>query len=150
MATRSLLAKKEGRQYKTIYCHWDGYLDYNGAILVEHYNTPEKVSELISLGDLSALRERLAPAEGEKHSFDSPQADICIFYGRDRGETGVEAKTYKSRKALYEAARDCWAAYIYVFDKGHWYYGYPSDPERELRRVDAALATLRNGKEEEK
>lgn len=148
MATRSLIAQKEGRHYKAIYCHWDGYLDYNGAILVEHYNTPEQVSKLISLGDLSALREKLAPAEGEKHSFDNPQRDVCIFYGRDRGEEGVEAKTYKSRKALYEAARDCWAEYIYVFDKGRWYYGDPSDAERKLRRVDTALATQCNGKEE--
>lgn len=144
MATRSLIAKKEGRQYTAIYCHWDGYLDYNGAILVEHYNTPEKVSELISLGDLSSLREKLAPAEGTEHSFDNPQKDVCIFYGRDRGEEGIEAKKYKSRKALYEAARDCWAEYIYVFDKGVWYCGSMFDPQRKLQRVDTALAQQNN------
>lgn len=142
MATRSLIAQKEGRQYKAIYCHWDGYIEYNGVILVEYYNSAEKVAELISLGDLSSLREKLAPAEGTEHSFDKPQKDVCIFYGRDRGEEGVEAKIYKSRKALFEARRNCWAEYVYVFDKDKWYYYNAFSSKAKPRLVSEALKNI--------
>ena len=37
------------------YCHWDGYPEFNGVKLVEHFNSYEKASELIDGGDISAL-----------------------------------------------------------------------------------------------
>ena len=37
------------------YCHFDGYPEFNGVKLVEHFNTKEKVQELIDLGDISCL-----------------------------------------------------------------------------------------------
>lgn len=43
----------------SIYCHWDGYLSYNGRILYDHYNDKEKVKQLIALGSLSSLREHV-------------------------------------------------------------------------------------------
>jgi len=56
MATRSTIAIRNADNTVTaIYCHWDGYLSYNGKILFENYNTEEKVRELIALGDLSVL-----------------------------------------------------------------------------------------------
>lgn len=45
MATRSTISYQLNHLdyptpvYKTIYCHLDGYLSHNGAILVEHYNS---------------------------------------------------------------------------------------------------------------
>jgi hypothetical protein len=39
----------------SIYCHFDGYPDFNGVKLQEHFNTTEKVQELIDLGDISCL-----------------------------------------------------------------------------------------------
>jgi len=37
------------------YCHWDGYPEFNGVKLVEHFNSYEKAAELIDLGDISCL-----------------------------------------------------------------------------------------------
>jgi hypothetical protein len=37
------------------YCHFDGYPEYNDRILRTHYNTREKVEELIDLGDCSSI-----------------------------------------------------------------------------------------------
>ena len=52
MSTRSYIAKQIGdNKYRTIYCHSDGYLTYNGAMLLDHYNSPEKLDELLRLGD---------------------------------------------------------------------------------------------------
>jgi hypothetical protein len=37
----------------SVYHHWDGYPTWLGRILKTHYNTKEKVSELIDGGDMS-------------------------------------------------------------------------------------------------
>ena len=37
----------------SVYHHWDGYPSWLGRILETHYNTKEKVSELIDGGDMS-------------------------------------------------------------------------------------------------
>ena len=39
MSTRSYICMEVGdNRYKTIYCHFDGYLDYNGKMLLEYYD----------------------------------------------------------------------------------------------------------------
>lgn len=56
MSTRSLIAKEnDDGTFRTVYCHHDGYLTYNGAMLLDHYNTPERIDKLLDLGDLSFL-----------------------------------------------------------------------------------------------
>lgn len=42
----------------SVYCHWDGYVEHNGRILVEHYLNREDVEELIDGGGISSLRTR--------------------------------------------------------------------------------------------
>jgi hypothetical protein len=39
----------------SVYCHYDGYPEFNGVKLQEHFNSYEKASELIDGGDISAL-----------------------------------------------------------------------------------------------
>ena len=41
--------------YLGVYCHNDGYPSGVGATLLKHFDTYEKVLNLVSLGDLSAL-----------------------------------------------------------------------------------------------
>lgn len=61
MGTRSYIALQiEEDEYLTIFCHYNGYPDDNGAILAEHYDKQEKVESLIQLGDLYFLRCRNA------------------------------------------------------------------------------------------
>jgi len=57
MGTRSLIGyiEKDTKKIYAIYCHWDGGIDGNGNTLVKHYNSYEKVVELINLGMLSSL-----------------------------------------------------------------------------------------------
>ena len=107
MGTRSMIGieNPNTKVVKAIYCHWDGYLEHNGAILNEHYASSPKVNNLIALGDLSSLRAEI----GEKHAFSQFELraeevagykllteDWCTFYGRDRNENGVSAKQFKS------------------------------------------------------
>ena len=137
MGTRSMIAIENPHSLavKSIYCHWDGYLEHNGAILEKHYSNSPKVNNLIALGDLSSLR----PEIGDKHEFsrlDStlPEAeyealygDMCTFYTRDRGEDAPykHFSTAKEAAAYYDGS---WCEYFYLFkydedlESGKWYY----------------------------
>ena len=58
MGTRSTIALEfADGTVQQVYCHWDGYLDNNGAILQANYMDPFKVKQLLALGGFSSLRE---------------------------------------------------------------------------------------------
>lgn len=135
MATRSTIALEfADGTVGQVYCHWDGYLENNGQILLQHYQDPAKVRELIDLGDLSSLGAEI----GIKHAFDDNAGDVCTFYGRDRGETGIEAKCFQN---FDEYVRDHeYQEFEYILRQdGRWYvckYDYKYLP------LDQALAAL--------
>ena len=134
MATRSTIALlRDNGEVVKVYCHWDGYLDNNGRLLVENYNTPEKIEALLAGGDISSLGRVV----GEKHPFDTydkskltaedralaERAEAegwTLYYGRDRGETGVEPRVYADL-GLYERNAQ-FEEYNYCFIYGTWYY----------------------------
>ena len=121
MATRATIAKLDNNGVKAIYLHSDGYLEYAGRILDEHYRDESKVDELIALGDLSSLNENI----GEKLPFNDymlfHEKKQCRFYHRDRGEE-LKIHTLKDDIELIEFAKDsCNVEYIYMFAFGSWY-----------------------------
>lgn len=92
MSTRSIIAKQIGEdQYLTIFCHYDGYPDDNGATLVKHYNTPERVDALLALGDLEVLCEKIEPTPQTPHTADAPQPGVTVAMRRDMELSGCEA-----------------------------------------------------------
>jgi hypothetical protein len=105
MATRSTIALEfADGTIGQVYCHWDGYLAHNGKMLMEYDSNPFVLRDLIDLGGLSSLR----PTIGTKHPFshyDVPNMtvveysnlyrDMCVFYGRDRGEGQSDATYFK-------------------------------------------------------
>ena len=104
MGTRSTIALEfADGTVQQVYCHWDGYLSYNGMILQEHYSNPFVLRDLIDLGDISSLK----PTIGTKHAFsqfetkmssedyDKLYGEMTTFYGRDRNESGCEARKFK-------------------------------------------------------
>ena len=57
MGTRSRIGYElPDHSVVSVYCHWDGYVEGNGRILVEHYQDREAVKELIDGGSMSSLR----------------------------------------------------------------------------------------------
>lgn len=139
MSTRSLICKElPDGQYYGVYCHSDGYLTYNGAMLLDHYSEREKVDELLSFGDMSRLNVKIHPDPTRPHSFDydNQQEDVCVFYGRDRGEKDIDA-----RIITLESAIDSWCEYMYIFGKdGVWrYYDLTLGEETSLCNVQEDL-----------
>jgi hypothetical protein len=54
MATRSRIGLQlSDDSIVSVYCHYDGYPAHNGRVLRTHYDTIEKVRELIDGGDMS-------------------------------------------------------------------------------------------------
>ena len=116
MSTRSTISIQtpEG-DIRTIYCHYDGYLSHNGALLYTHYNTEEKVNALIDLGDLSSLCEKLIPDPDSSHTWETPQENVTVAYHRDRGE---ELHVDRSASIHSIDSQD----YNYLFKDGAWHY----------------------------
>lgn len=103
-----------------IYCHWDGYIETVGKLLVNHYNNEETIRALLSHGNLSCLKQKIYPDSNFVHSYAKPQSDVCIFYKRDRGEKGDNnAITYKSDKAYTNGIA---VDYYYLFIDNKWMY----------------------------
>lgn len=140
MSTRSFIAKQIGDdKYLTIYCHCDGYLSYNGAMLIDHYNSEEKVDELLKLGNLSSLCKKLNPDPSKPHSFDydERQKDVTIAYGRDRGDKNIEARTL-TMEQLDDPNN--WTEYVYIFNKDDgWKYFHSGQSEKGLRNIEEDL-----------
>lgn len=137
MSTRSMIMLEiEPNVYKGIYCQHDGYLTYNGAMLIDHYSNREKVEKLISLGDISQLDKFIEPNPNYPHSFDNRQEDVTVFYGRDRGENKTEAKII-DLKEIDEP--QSWIEYCYIFTlKNKWKYF-------ECGQLKKGLKSLQNG-----
>jgi hypothetical protein len=100
MGTRSTIALEfADGTVEQVYCHWDGYLNYNGAILEKHYKDPFKLQLLIEQGDMSSLGKEVGTQHafgvGVKHDEVDGFAVECTFYKRDRNESGTGAKRFK-------------------------------------------------------
>ena len=98
MGTRSTIALEfADGTVEQIYCHWDGYLSHNGAILAEHYSDPFKLQRLIDLGSISSLDKEI----GTQHNFNDRLEGATTFYARDRGEDLTKEKF--ANFAVYKA-----------------------------------------------
>jgi hypothetical protein len=119
MSTRSRIGIREPDGTVTsIYCHSDGYLSYNGKILLEHYQDESKIRELIALGDISVLDKNI----GSKVDFQDWKLrelnEQVLAYGRDRNERDCKAENHHTND---------WpdtGLYQYLWEDGIWKFRY--------------------------
>ena len=123
MGTRSNIGiVNEDDSITAIYCHWDGFLSYNGKMLLQHYTSTDIVNQLMNLGDLSSLNEKLYPDDSKPHTFQNQQEDVCVAYGRERSESDVGSKIFKDIGDFERFAGNSDAEYQYLFNSGTWTY----------------------------
>lgn len=115
MATNAFIGFRENNSITYIYNHSDGYLEYLGKMLIKHYNFEEKAKALVNLGDVSVVKEKLAPEEGTTHTFDNRQEGVSVFYNRDRGENWDDIQPIRIENTVFENP-DYTIVYIYVYD----------------------------------
>ena len=104
MSTRSRIGMQlpDGR-IESIYCHFDGYPSGVGTTLNKFYTDPEKVEDLINLGDISQLGEDI---------------DSTVAYHRDRNEPYAKPR-YDATLGVFK--RRGWEEFGYVFTRdGEW------------------------------
>jgi hypothetical protein len=154
MGTRSRIGVMHGDNVKSIYCHWDSYIEHNGRILQNHYDSA-KANQLVALGDMSSLQ----PDIGEKHAFSKydfgnevreHNEDWCTFYGRDRGEKDTEWQVATTFDEFLEQCYNCGAEYYYIMKDGVWYMGdtYSSTPlSKKLTVLTEALERFADAEE---
>ena len=106
MGTRSRVAVMHGDVCKSVYCHYDGYLDYAGRILLAHYDSTA-ANALVARGDNSGVKETL---------------EEMNFYS-DRGETDVSWRVAHTFDEFLEQVNNCYGEYYYVMKDGVWYAG---------------------------
>lgn len=152
MGTRSAIGYKtpEGK-VRAKYCHYDGYVAHNGRILQEHYQAAYKIAQLVELGDMSTLDAEI----GVQVDFDdrASQEGQCVFYARDRGETGTDAQEFDTVQEFVDYYAGAGCEYFYLHTAAGWIvhdrynvgrdsFGYPVFDDLETR-VTLEVARLR-------
>ena len=140
MATRSRIAiENEDGTVKSIYCHWDGYPDNNGKLLLEHYQDRKKTKKLIDLGMISYLAPEVEPGDGVVHSFDTPTTGIVVAYHRDRGEDHHFTK-HENLKDFFDSDIE---EYGYLLtNKGEWLVKSAYNQFKGIKSVEEVLELL--------
>lgn len=119
MSTRSRIGLQlSDGSILSIYQHWDGYCEWTGRILKTHYNTREKVEELVDGGDCSCIwtkdrwtGKQLAPYVTEQK--ESEEYGPQRYSGR--GED-CPPRLDKNLKQFIEDGEE----YGYIFRNGEW------------------------------
>ena len=106
MGTRSRVGVMHGTVCKSVYCHYDGYLDYTGRILLAHYDSTA-ANALIARGDNSGVKETL---------------EEMNFYA-DRDEDNVSWQVSHTFEEFLEQVQGNGCEYYYVMRDGVWYAG---------------------------
>ena len=136
MSTHANIAiLKPNGNIQSIYCHFDGYPQHVGQILHDHYNNQERVQQLIALGNISSLGEKLEPSELEikyKHRYSN---EFALLSEDEKERLSNDAKFHTRRIDLGNEPTEnkalnhlCLEEYIYIFTHKGWYMVSPSDP----------------------
>lgn len=119
MSTRSTVIVKFGdKDYRGIYCHWDGYPDGVGKTLKENFNSLEMAKEIVELGDCSCIAGCVRIKPIGKHTFNAPEGGTIIAYHRDRGEKLIPPAKGATWKAV---GREIGNDFNYIFENGSWH-----------------------------
>jgi hypothetical protein len=131
MATRSRIGiQLADESILSVYCHWDGYPEFNGVKLQEHFNSNELVAELIDGGDISCLwtnagwNNEVLPTTGP-------------LYYSSRGENLPPSLDSNLKEYLSDGAEE----YAYLFTNGEWVcYNTRSWDEKYLQQVEIPVS----------
>jgi hypothetical protein len=91
---------------KSVYCHYDGYLEYTGKLLLQNYNSAA-ANELVARGDNSGVQVTV---------------NAMNFYS-ERDETDVSWQVAHTFDEFLEQVYNCGGEYYYIMRDGEWYAG---------------------------
>ena len=119
MATRSRIGiQLSDDSILSVYHHWDGYPTWLGRSLKTHYNTKEKVAELIDGGDMSSCwtKDRWTGKKVAKYVIENVEVEeYGPQYYSARGENCPPRLDDDLCEYLKEGEE-----YSYIFRSGKW------------------------------
>ena len=123
MSTRSYIGiKHKDQSFTFVYCHFDGYLAYNGVLLQEKYNDLSKVKDLINRGDMSSLE---------------PTIDKIKFYNDDDKQVHYVNDSHLNNdlNSLFDIE------YFYYFDESlsKWFYAEHNSSSLTFKPLEPAI-----------
>jgi len=129
MATRSAIAIETGLPemgpciIHAVYCHWDGYVEHNGAMLLKYFDSLPSAVALIKGGSISTLGEGI---------------DKTQFHCRDMDREMVPASEYGTREEFIENSDGL--DYLYILNQNDvWEIFDMNKPWRKWQPVKEAL-----------
>lgn len=148
MGTRSRIGiEMPDHSVVSVYCHWDGYPEFNGKHLVQQYLNREDVEELIDGGSMSSLRTRTTWENGSslkdengEYIFDSEgfmmhenDRDPQPLYHTERGE---ELEIIHSSFDEFVSGNLGGEEYAYLFDLNDNWKAYKINWKGPVERVE--------------
>jgi len=129
MATRSRIGiQLADESILSIYCHYDGYPEFNGVKLQEHFNSRDAATELIDGGDISCLWTNAGFWNGEIRPEVGP-----LYYSSRFPSDNTEPR-YDMSLGTYLANGE---EYAYLFANGKWVcYNTKDWSETYLQQVE--------------
>ena len=131
MGTRSRIGYElPDHSVVSVYCHWDGYVEGNGRILVEHYQDREAVKELIDGGSMSSLRTshvwetkavrdengKIVTNEDGSLMYEPTRSEQPLYYTERGEELSVQHTSFDDF-----CNNSCCEEYAYLYDlNGNW------------------------------
>jgi len=147
MGTRSRIGYElPDHSVVSVYCHWDGYVEHNGKILVEHYLNRDDVKELIDGGSMSTLRTRggwdnSSPLRDENGEYIC-DANGYLTFENDRepqplyhSERGEEVSVQHTSFDEFISG-DCWEEYAYLYDLNDNWKAFKINWKGPVERVE--------------
>lgn len=131
----------------SVYCHWDGYPEFNGKILVERYLNREDVKDLIDGGSMSSLRTRQTWSNGPTLKDENGEyitdSDGNIMSEGDRDpqplyhtERGEEIEVLHTSFDKFASGDLCGEEYAYLFDLNDNWKAFKINWKGPVERVD--------------
>ena len=122
MSTNAFIGIRENNSITYIYNHSDGYLEYLGRMLIEHYNSEEKAKALVASFD-----------------YGKRQEGVSVFYGRDRGEDWESIKPITIQNTVFD--EHSYYNYLYDVEEERWLV---SKNGKDFTSLKEAVAKLKD------
>ena len=117
MGTRSLIGKQlSDGSILGVYCHYDGYPEFNGRVLRDNFDTADKVAALIDGGDMSCTWTNAG-----WNNETLPETGPLYYTMRGESLENNAPKLYQDlNEFLCAADHNYCAEYTYHFADGEW------------------------------
>ena len=148
MATRSCIGiQLPDESILSVYHHWDGYPEWLGCILKTHYNTKDKVAELIDGGDMSCCwtKDRWTGKQIAPYVIEQKESEeYGPQYYSARGENCPPTLCKDLNEFLTHTDENYGGEYAYHFVNGEWIchqVGYSVD-KHMVKQVEIPTGAL--------